>query len=326
MNLIVNHFPYKTFNDYDLHECEQAILSDPNVTPIFKPSKYLIIYKIAARILSYFNINHIRSTPDKLLVNPLLDSNHIITLLLGPDYLKYLPYSYFKNSNRSIYLFDAWPVHHNSFISFLNNNKIDHLFVHSSKLAQRFQAVLNSTNVNWIPEAIDPSCYVFSNSKSIDVLSFGRKYDKYHNIILPYLTKNNKVYHFEKVKGEVIFEKRSDFIDALGNSKISICFPSNITHPDRAGDLEIMTMRYLQSIVSKCLIIGKAPEEMVHLFGYNPVIEINWDDPLGQLDFILENLDQYHELIEKNYDTVLNNHTWHHRWDLIKQLLNSKSK
>lgn len=326
MKLIVNHYPYITFNDYDLHECEQAILSDPNVNPIYSPSKYLKIYKIAARLLSYFKINHIQKTPKKLLRKPLQDSNHIITLLLGPDYVKYIPYSYFKKSNRSIYLFDAWPVHHNSIISFLNANKIDHLFVNSLKLSEIFQATLNNVNVNWIPEAIDPSCYVFSKSKSIDVLSFGRKYDKYHQIILPYFTNTNKVYLFEKVKGEVLFDKRSDFVEALGNSKISICFPSNITHPNRAGDLEIMTMRYLQSIVSKCLIIGKAPDEMLLLFGYNPVIEINWDDPLGQLDFILRNLDQYQELIEKNYATVLNNHTWHHRWSLIKNALNKNIK
>jgi hypothetical protein len=215
-------------------------------------------------------------------------------------------------------MFDAWPCHHNSIVSFILAYKINYLFVNSHQVTLTLQKLLSNTKIHWIPEAIDPDSYVYSENKTIDVLSFGRKYDRYHEVIHPYLTSNNRIYLFEKVKGEVIFKKRSDFIEALGNSRISICFPSNITHPERSGDIEVMTIRYLQSIVSKCLVIGKAPDEMIQLFGYNPVIEINWDNPVDQLDAILTNFDQYKILIEKNYETVINNHTWLHRWDLMK--------
>jgi hypothetical protein len=320
MKFIVNHFPYITFNDYDLHECEKAILSDEIVKPVTLPSRFYIrILKSTSKILELLKIKIIRSTSNDLLKNPLSDSNHLFTLMIGPDFEKYFPFSYFISCNRSIYMFDAWPCHHDSIISFVLKNKIDHLFVTSLQATQTFKKYLNNTNVHWIPEAIDPECYLYSNIKTIDVLSFGRKYDRYHNLIYSFLKNNNKVYLFERIKGEVIFEKRSDFINALGNSKISICFPSNITHPERAGDIEIMTMRYLQSIVSKCLIIGKAPEEMIKLFGYNPVIDINWNDPITQIDNILKNYDNYNYLVEKNYSTVINNHTWLHRWDLIKK-------
>ncbi len=320
MKFIVNHFPYVTFNDFDLHECEKAILTDDIVKPVAQPSRlHLSMLKLTAKILGLFKINHIRITPYALLNNPLSDSNHLFTLMIGPDFKKYLPFSYFVSCNRSIYMFDAWPCHHDTIILFLLKNKIDHLFLTSLQATATLKKQLTNTNVHWIPEAIDPDGYLYSDIKTIDVLSFGRKYDRYHNLILPFFEKNNKVYLFEKIKGEVIFEKRSDFINALGNSKISICFPSNITHPDRAGDIEIMTMRYLQSIVSKCLIIGKAPEEMIQLFGYNPVIEINWNDPVNQLENILNDFEDYKYLIEKNYTTVINNHTWMHRWDVIKK-------
>jgi len=319
MKLIVNHFPYATINDFDLHECEKAILSDVIVKPFIPLSPlYLRILKMFSKFLGLFNYNHIRDTPKYLLDNPLSDSNHVITLLLGPDFNKYFQYSYFTSNNRSIYMFDAWPCHHNSIVSFILAYKINYLFVNSHQVTLTLQKLLSNTKIHWIPEAIDPDSYVYSENKTIDVLSFGRKYDRYHEVIHPYLTSNNRIYLFEKVKGEVIFKKRSDFIEALGNSRISICFPSNITHPERSGDIEVMTIRYLQSIVSKCLVIGKAPDEMIQLFGYNPVIEINWDNPVDQLDAILTNFDQYKILIEKNYETVINNHTWLHRWDLMK--------
>ena len=107
----------------------------------------------------------------------------------------------------------------------------------------------------------------------------------------------------------------------MAKSKISICVPSSITHPDRSGNIETMTVRYLQSMVSKCLILGRAPKEMITLFGYNPVIEIDSEDPEGQIISIINNYSNYFGLIEKNYQTVLEKHTWNKRWAEIKLLI-----
>jgi hypothetical protein len=74
-----------------------------------------------------------------------------------------------------------------------------------------------------------------------------------------------------------------------------------------------MTLRYLQSMVSKCLIVGKLPYDMQYLFDYNPVVEIDEQNPAGQLLEILHNFDQYQELIERNYQRVLSHHRWAHR-------------
>ncbi|MCX6300299.1 MAG: hypothetical protein NTY72_14550 [Bacteroidetes bacterium] len=325
MKLIVNHFPYKSFNDFDLHEFEIAILSDPIVKQAKRPKAVILkINQKLSKLLSIFNINHIKSTSISLLSYPLLDSKHLFSLMLGPDFNSYIPYSYFSSNNRSIYIFDAWPCHHNSIVSFVLNYKIDHLFVNSLQVTETLRKFLPSTNIHWIPEGIDPNDYEISKVKSIDVLSFGKKFNLYHETILPILLKNNFTYLYEKVKGEVVFKERSEFITGLGNAKISICFPSNITHPERSADIEVMTMRYLQSIVSKCLIVGQAPKEMIELFGYNPVIEIDWTSPENQITNILNQFNEYQYLIEKNFSMVVNNHTWNHRWSLIKKNLLQK--
>ena len=116
---------------------------------------------------------------------------------------------------------------------------------------------------------------------------------------------------------------RETFVDGLARSKISICFPLSMTNPDRSGGIETMTNRYLESMASKCLIVGHAPEEMIQLFGYNPVIEVDWHDPAGQLTFILNNYDNFLALVEQNYWLVVREHTWERRWTQILELLSN---
>ena len=81
----------------------------------------------------------------------------------------------------------------------------------------------------------------------------------------------------------VLFSSRhpdelKDLVAGLANSRVSICFPQSITNPERCGKVETVTLRYFESMASKCLIVGKCPLELRDLFGYNPVIEV--DDPI----------------------------------------------
>ena len=133
--------------------------------------------------------------------------------------------------------------------------------------------------------------------------------------------KPEKLICIEQTPGQIVFPDRPAFVAGLARARISICFPSNITHPERAGDVSTLTLRYLQSLASKCLVVGSAPEEMLRLFGYNPVIQADLQDPAGQLLSILENYDDFAELIEQNYRKVVAEHTWQQRWEQIASQL-----
>ena len=206
---------------------------------------------------------------------------------------------------------------------FADSCRIDHLFLTSSQGASSLGARLKSTACHWIPEGINPENYRFLPfaEKDIDVLQLGRRYDQYHTQVVEALEKQHKTYLYEKLSGHIIFPTREKYIDGLARSRISICVPSTMTHPEQARGIETMTVRYLQSMLSKCLIVGHAPQETIELFGYNPVIEIDFTDPVNQLLSILKNMADYMPLVEKNYRTVLEQHTWKHRWDRIAQLL-----
>jgi glycosyltransferase involved in cell wall biosynthesis len=244
-----------------------------------------------------------------------------MAVLMGPRFQKTFPH-FFRKGLKAIYMFDAWPSYHNYISRFVNDFNVDFIFVSSKQSARKLNERIGKSNVFWVPEGVDPDEYKFYpyHEKNIDILSFGRNYKLYHNEIADRLLQQNVNYKFPE-EGKMVFPDRQSFIDGLGRSKISVCFPTNITHPERAGNIETMTNRYLQSMAAKCLIIGKAPEEMKELFGYNPVVEVNMDDPAGQIADILSNFENYIELIERNYNKAINEHTWGKRWESIVSIM-----
>jgi len=309
-----------------ISEFEQTILSDPlinsanQVNQLFSKSSFLM-WRLWGKCNSYLGYE-INPNYKK----PLVHDRHLFSVLMGCDFRQCLPYFAFS-ADKSIYMFDAWPTGHESIIRFANFFKVNNIFFSSSKASELIQNKVNGTKCYWIPEGIKPELYKHYpyENKNIDVLSFGRRYEPFHEQIVSYLQKNRKVYLYQKVEDEIIFPTRGEFIDGLAKSKISICFPSSITHPNRSGSIETMTIRYLQSMISKCIVLGHAPKEMITLFGYNPVVEIDWKDPVRQLQSILNNFLDYYPLVEKNYNTVMREHTWMNRWDKIKKILSDNN-
>lgn len=243
-------------------------------------------------------------------------------ILMGPHFSKCVP-AMLSKGNNGLYIFDAWPSTHPYLINILSSLKIKYVYFSSKQISDMLMPKLKGIDVRWIPEAINSDEYSFIDydKKSIDVLQMGRKYEQYHHQIAPVLEENGYKYIYERIKGEIIFEERKDFITAMANSKISICVPSSITHNDRAGGVSSVTLRYWQSMLSKCLIVGKAPTEMTFLFDYNPIIEIDEDDPVKQILEIIENFEKYIPLIERNYLYVMKNHTWEKRLTKMEHLL-----
>lgn len=323
MKLIKQKYNYHVSLD-TVEEFEQIILSDATITTVNETNKLfskglLFIWKVLTKNkeIAKIKVNAIPKSEYKPV------KSGLFTILMGLDFGKCLPYFIFYR-NKSLFMFDAWPNEHENIIKFVDFFKVSHLFLTSSQAVNSIQTKVSHTKCYWVPEGIAPHKYKYYDydEKSIDVLALGRRYDTYHEQIVTCLENNNKCYLYEKQRGNIIFPTRDGFIEGLAKSKISICVPSNITHPDRSGNIETMTIRYLQSMVSKCLIVGHAPKEMITLFGYNPVIEIDDIDPEGQIVSILNNYTDYHHLVDKNYQMVLKYHTWENRWCQIQKLLN----
>ncbi len=227
---------------------------------------------------------------------------------------KTLPFAYWTEIVP--YCFDCWPSLYERWTSFFKRHRVRIAFFSARQSAQYFANALPNMKSVWLPEATDPFEYCPSKSwseRDIDVLELGRKNDRFHDRIVEPLAKTGRTHLFERVKGEIIFSDRTGLINGLGRTKVSICFPCSQTHPERSGPVETVTLRYFESIASKCLIVGHAPQELIDLFGYNPVIEVQSGYEFEQMESLLNHLGPLQSLVERNYRRLLEVGTWKHR-------------
>jgi hypothetical protein len=246
-----------------------------------------------------------------------------LSITIGPDFSPV--FNGGRKTGKAMYFFDCWPQNNKWVIEFSRIFGIDHIFFSAKQAADAFNEVKGNrsrTKGTWIPEGIKVDNYKSYpyEEKNIDVLEFGRRYEQYHLRIRETLQKAGYSHAFAQ-KGQLLFPDEPAFVEGLAKSKISICFPSSITHPERSGNVSTMTLRYLQSMAAKCLIVGKMPYDMQYLFDYAPVVEIDENDPGAQIVDILKHYDQYIPLIEKNYETVVRQHDWKNRLEAITKEL-----
>ena len=77
-------------------------------------------------------------------------------------------------------------------------------------------------------------------------------------------------------------------------------------------------------MASKALIVGHCPAELQELFGYNPVVQVDWSNPFCQLSKeVLSQISAYQKLVESNYKRLLEVGTFTQRAKRIVEVLTS---
>jgi hypothetical protein len=219
------------------------------------------------------------------------------------------------------YFHDCWESAFSQWESFFRRNRTELAFLTARNAAEHFQQRFPSRRFLWLPESVDPAAHQSGTplaERANDVLELGRKYEMFHNRLGPVLVNAGMTHLYEKVKGEIIFPSRDEFVSGLANSRVSICFPQSLTNPVRCGRVETVTLRYFESMASRCLIVGKCPLELFDLFGYNPVVEV--DDPAEIVD-VVRKIADYQPLVDRNYQRLLEVGTHSVRVDsLVREL------
>lgn len=232
---------------------------------------------------------------------------------LAPHYVVYKTFPYFclPGGLRMLWMYDVWESERGAVEKLIRKHRINIAFITSLQSTEYFNRLgLQDFAAYWSPEAVVVGNYRYKPyyERTTEVIQIGRKWDVYHKEIEPFCRVRGYRYLYEKVRGEIIFPTWDGFLDGIADAKVSICVPSSITHPARSGNVATMTSRYLQSMASKCLVVGVLPEEMRKLFDYSPIIEIDMSRPCEQLGEILENFGDYADLIARNYNYVMENH------------------
>ena len=220
------------------------------------------------------------------------------------------------------FLWDVWPDKIAPLIRFVRRNKIRTLFCTSSQVVEILKSRLSGVEIHWIPEGIKVEAYpkgAALKNRLVDILSYGRQMtsvtDKLRDLALS--EKLNVLFR----EGDAhLFSTFDDLVQGLQVSKMSICYPQSITHSERAQNIETLTQRYWEAMLTGALLVGHAPKELIDVCGYNPVIELG-DNPTQVIKEILSNLENYQALADQNRECAEEKAGWDKRMTEIMEIL-----
>lgn len=229
-------------------------------------------------------------------------------------------FPYFFNREVIPVVWDNWPPSFHKFVADLKLLNCRLVFVtvksHADYINQKM-----GIKAYWLPEGINSEMYSRGedlDKRPYDVFEMGRQMPAYHKIIEGLNQEgmlSGLLYSNSKDKGGS-WMPLEELISEIPKYKVMICFPRCDTNPKAKG-VETLTQRYWEAMLCRCLIIGRAPGELVELCGYNPVIDVEWENPKEQLVNILNHIGIYQKLVDKNYEFAQKNADWKWRMPFL---------
>ncbi len=239
-------------------------------------------------------------------------------------------FPFFYNYEIIPMLWDVWPHSWESLYRDLQFFECKIVFVTVKTMAEKISRDLG-IQAYWVPEGIDPVGYGKGKGlcdRPIEVYELGRQKKDYHVVLEELYQKGvvkqyyRNIYNDDGGLQRLAFPTVKALLDGLQKIKIIVSFPQADTHPQEAGGLDTLTQRYWEAMLSRCLVIGRAPRELIELMGYDPVVNVDWQEPETQIEGILSNILDYQELVDRNYAIALEKAPWSSRIDKIIEILN----
>ena len=230
-----------------------------------------------------------------------------------PDYALYEVIPFF---------WDVWPENFEKTFAWLKKYEVKTAIFTSSQAAEMVRAKFPDMNVLSVTEGIDVENYSAGKQlkdREIDFLEYGREIDH----IVKYSVTDKINYVKGKRNGKPVFSQQ-ELVENLANSKVVAAYTKKWTNPEQAGEIDTLTQRYWECMLSGCIMIGHAPKELVDLIGYNPVIEVDREKPDEQLMNILANITDYQELADKNSISAIKYGDWKYSMQRVMNFLREK--
>lgn len=109
-----------------------------------------------------------------------------------------------------------------------------------------------------------------------------------------------------------------EFAERLTETKTTIAVPRNDVFPKCH---ETLTQRYWECMLSRIVMIGRAPKELIDLIGYDPVVKLDMGDIENSISRVISNINNFQKLVDKNRRTALEMGDWKLRMDNVKSWL-----
>lgn len=219
-------------------------------------------------------------------------------------------------------VWDCWPKNVPAVENFFRKYDVRTAVFTSSQTADIFRSKFPSMNILTITEGVNVDLYHRGKElkeRTIDVLEVGRAWVEFFKT--PLLEGIN---HIKTGNMARAFNTDEDFRLGLADAKVTINVPRCDVDKNTAGDIETLTQRYWECMLSRIVMVGRAPRELTDLIGYNPVIDWNGDDASPIVNDILTHIEDYQQMVDRNYETAMRMAPWTNRIKVITQYLENK--
>ena len=219
-------------------------------------------------------------------------------------------------------IWDCWPKQVESVAAFFRKHQVKTAIFTSSQTADVFRGLFPQMNILTITEGIKIDLYSPGNvlsDRKIDILAIGRKDGNFFKSPLPEGINHIKTGNFART-----FQSDEEFRSALADTKVTVTVPRCDVDKKTAGNIETLTQRYWECMLSRIVMVGRAPKELINLIGYNPVIDWDGNDASPLVSDILRNIGKYQELVNRNYETAKKMASWEMRMKDIMIYLKNK--
>ena len=222
-------------------------------------------------------------------------------------------------------MWDVWPEYVEPLCKFIRRNRVRLVFCTSRQQTELLRRMNPQIRVEWMPEGVDVGLYPrgeILKERPYDVVEYGRVLLPVHEAIKKARDEKKLILYYPCEPGKNL-ETLEELARVIRSSKISICYPQCDTNPQRAGGVETLTQRYWEAMLSGTLILGRAPRELIDFCGYNPVIDLDKtsEGALNKVQEILEHIEDFQELADRNERFARENAPWAKRMPIIVQAL-----
>ena len=227
-----------------------------------------------------------------------------------------------------LYIFDCWESDYEKWTDILEEIKPCYIFFAYKKATMHFSKKFN--NCYYMPQSMDINFFFdHKREKGRLFMQMGRRTELLHSIVLDYLNRKElpdipENYIYEKEKGKIIFKSTEELASEINKTYFFLAAPNNIENSQMTGAISEVTARFYEAMACKSLIIGIKPSDSFdELFPYeDAMIEVTEDGFVEKIDELLNDKEKYKEIVDYNYNYVMEHHRWKNRFEQMIEVLN----
>lgn len=207
-------------------------------------------------------------------------------------------------------IWDCWPMFDEALVRWLEKYGVKTCVFTCAESCERIKKRLPHLNMLVITEGIETEKYPEGlplKEREIDFYMYGRA--------------PAALWKQLKALNGVVAGNNEEFHYRLQHAKVTVALPQCDVLPERTGGQETLTQRYWECMLSRMVMVGRAPKELTGLIGYNPVIDIDYEHFADQVRDIVAHIEDYQAMVDHHRETALRMAPWDIRMKQVREWL-----